>query len=61
MLLFEKSLIGAYYNRLYDLGERHGPFYPRAKLKQTGQAKILMSKILIRGRATKSSNRPTTE
>ena len=26
MFLFEKSLIGAYGNRLYDLGKRHGPF-----------------------------------
>ena len=24
MFLFEKSLIGAYWNRLYDVRERHG-------------------------------------
>ena len=24
--MFEKNLISAYCNRLYDLGERHGPF-----------------------------------
>ena len=33
MLLFEKSVIGPYCNRLYDLKERQGPFlcYGRSK------------------------------
>ena len=44
MFLFEKSLIGAYGNRLYDLGER----YAMAKLKQKAQTKILTSQISIR-------------
>ena len=41
MLLFEKSLIGAYCNRLhvYDLGQRHGPFscYGRSKANSAGK------------------------
>ena len=41
MFLLEKSFIGAYCNRLYDLKERHGSFYAKAELKQTAQAKIL--------------------
>ena len=51
MSLFEKSLIGAYCNRLYDLKERQDPFHAKAELKQTAQAKILMSPVLIRKRA----------
>ena len=35
MSLFEKSLIGAYCNRLYDLKERQDPFHAKAELKQT--------------------------
>ena len=39
MFLFEKSLIGAYCNRLYDLKERRGPFlcYGRIKANSTGK------------------------
>ena len=39
MFLCEKSLIGAYCNRLGDLGERHGPFlcYGRIKANITGK------------------------
>ena len=51
MFLFEKSLIGAYCNRLYDLKKGSAPFHAKAKLKQTAQAKILVSPILIRKRA----------
>ena len=50
MFLFEKSVIGAYCNRLYDLKESHSPFHAVAELKQIAQAKILMSQILIRKR-----------
>ena len=51
MFLFEKSVIGAYCNRLYDLKKGMTPFHAEAELKQTGQAKIVMSPILIRKRA----------
>ena len=37
------------------------PFHAMAELKQTAQAKILMSQISIRKRAPESSNRPTTK
>ena len=39
MFLFEKSLIGAYCNRLYDLKERQGPFlcYGRIKANSAGK------------------------
>ena len=47
MLLFAKSLIGAYYNRLYDLKKRSAPFHAMAELKQAALAKIFMSPILI--------------
>ena len=50
MLLFQKSLIGAYCNRLFDLKKGMTPFYIKAELKQTALAKILMSLILIRKR-----------
>ena len=50
MLLFEKSVIGIYCNRLYDLKESHSPFHAMTELKQIAQAKILMSAILIRKR-----------
>ena len=33
---------------LYDLKERQGSFDAKAELKQTAQAKILMSTVLIR-------------
>ena len=45
MFLFEKSIIGAYCNRLYESGERHGFFYALAELEQTALAKILMPPI----------------
>ena len=51
MFLFENSIISAYCYRLYDLKERHGPFYAMAKLKQIAQAKIFMSQILMQKRA----------
>ena len=38
MLLFEKSLMGAYCNRSYDLKERHGPScYGRIEANSTGK------------------------
>ena len=39
MLLFEKRLICVYCNRLYDLGQRHGPFscYGRIKANNAGK------------------------
>ena len=38
MFLFEKSLRGAYSNRLYDLGQRHGPLcYGRIKANSVGK------------------------
>ena len=47
MFLFEKSLIGVYCNRLYDLGERPATFHTVVELKQSAQAKVLMPPILI--------------
>ena len=41
MFLFEKILIGAYCNSLYDLGQRHGPFHAVAELKQNTPGKNL--------------------
>ena len=39
MFLFEKSLIGTYCNRLYNLNESHGPFscYGRSKANTAGK------------------------
>ena len=39
MVLFQMSLIGAYCNMLYDLGERHGTFscYGRIKANSAGK------------------------
>ena len=51
MFLFEKSSIGAYSNRLYDLGKGMVLFHAKAEFKQTAQEKILMSQMLIRKRA----------
>ena len=51
MFLFEKSLTGAYCNRLCDLKERQAPFHAKAELKQTARAEFLMSPILIQKRA----------
>ena len=51
MFLFEKSSIGAYCNRLYDLKKGMATFHARVELKQTALAKILMSPILIQKRA----------
>ena len=48
MFSFGKGLIGAYWISLYDLGKDMAPFHAMAELKQTAQAKILMSQILIR-------------
>ena len=47
MFLFGKSLIGAYCNRLYDLEKGMVPFHAMAEFKQTAQAKILITQILI--------------
>ena len=55
MLLFEKSLVGTYCNRLYNLKESHSPFSCFGQIKQIAQAKILMSQILIRKRECYSS------
>ena len=42
MLLFEKSIIGTYCNRPYDLKESHSSFscHAKAELKQIAQAKF---------------------
>ena len=39
MFLFEKSVIGVYCSRLYDLGQKHGPFscYGRIKANSAGK------------------------
>ena len=39
MFLFEKSIIGTYCNRLYDLKESHSPFscYGRIKANSAGK------------------------
>ena len=41
--MFEKSSTGAYCNRLYDLGERHGPFscYGQIKANRAGKSLIV--------------------
>ena len=41
MFLHEKSLIGAYYNRLYDSGERHGSFLCCGRIKENSAGKDL--------------------
>ena len=43
MLLFKKSLIGAYWNTgmLYDFGERHGPFSCYGRIKANSADKDL--------------------
>ena len=41
MFLFEKSLIGIYCNRLYDLGERHGSFLCCGRIKRNSAGKNL--------------------
>ena len=41
MLLFEKSLIGAYSNRLYGLGQRYDPFSCYGRIKANGAGKNL--------------------
>ena len=41
MFLHEKSLIGAYYNRLYDSGERHGFFSCSGRIKENSVGKDL--------------------
>ena len=51
MLLLERSLISACCNRLNNFKKSKTPFHAKAELKQTAQAKILMSPILIRKRA----------
>ena len=47
MFLFKKGLIRTYCNRLYGLKEKLGPFSCYGRIKQTAQAKTLMSPILI--------------
>ena len=39
MFLFEKSLIGAYCNRLCDLGQRHCPFSCYGQIKANSAGK----------------------
>ena len=39
--MFEKSLIGAYCNRLYDLKERQGPFLCYGRIKANSTVKNL--------------------
>ena len=41
MFLFEKSLIDAYFNRLYDLKEREGPFSSYGRIKANAAGKNL--------------------
>ena len=41
MFLFEKSLIGAYCNRLYDVVESHGPFLCNGRIKANSAGKNL--------------------
>ena len=41
MLLFEKSLIGAYCNRLYNLKERHRSFHAMGRIKANNASKNL--------------------
>ena len=41
MFLFEKSSIGAYCNKLYDLKKAIAPFHAMAELKQIVQEKNL--------------------
>ena len=49
--MFEKSLIGAYGNRLYDSKEKQDPFSCYCRIKANSGGKILMSQILMRKRA----------
>ena len=51
MILFEKSSIGVYCNRLHNLKKGMTPFYAKAELKQMALVKILISPILIRKQA----------
>ena len=37
----EKNLIGTYWNRLYDLGEMHGPFLLNGRIKAKSAGKNL--------------------
>ena len=39
------NLIGTYCIRLYHFDEKHAPFHVMAELKQTAQAKILISQM----------------
>ena len=41
MFLFEKSVIGIYYNRLYDLKESHSHFSCYGRIKANSAGKIL--------------------
>ena len=41
MSMFEKSVIGAYWNRLYDLGERHSVFSCCGQIKANSVGKYL--------------------
>ena len=41
MFLFEKSSIGAHYNRFYDLKERRGPFLCYGRIKANSADKNL--------------------
>ena len=41
MFLFEKNVMGAYCNRLYDLKEGHGPFSCYGRIKANGASENL--------------------
>ena len=41
MFLFEKSVVGTYCNRLYDLKERHDPFSYYSPIKSNSAGKNL--------------------
>ena len=51
MFWFEKSVIGAHRNRLYDLKERQGPFLCYDRIKENTAGKTLNVTLLISKRA----------
>ena len=65
MFLFEKSVIGAYCNRLYNLKESHSPFSSYGRIKANSASKNLnvtdIDTKAGKSGPTKSSNKPTTK
>ena len=60
--MFEKSLMGAYCNRLYDLWERQSRFSCYGRIKASSAGKNLnVTNINTKAGPSKSSNRPTTK